>query len=1073
MARVGSLSASLLVVFGCWLGAGEPVAVAEEVVSAVTVKPTPRRLPRVPEGFSIEVAAASPLVKYPMLAGFDHRGRLFIAESAGKNIRSADLVKNPPNLIRMIADTDGDGVFDRSTIFADKMTLPMGALWHRGALYVASPPNIWRLRDFDDDGVADERTILVDTFGFSGNAASVHGCFLGPNGRLYWCDGRHGHEFRDKAGRVFSKGKAARIFSCRLDGSDVQTWCGGGMDNPVEGDFLSTGEMIGSVNIFLGRPRVDCLVHWVDGGAYPRFDQACVSEFPKTGPLMPPLARMGHVAVSGMTRYRSTAFGPGYRNNLFTTLFNTHKVVRSVVARSGATFRTTESDFLVSDDPDFHPTDVLEDADGSLLVIDTGGWFRIGCPVSKVAKPDIHGAIYRIRRVGGHRQKDPRGAFLDVARLTPQALARYLNDPRPVVRDRVIDRLAVAGLDAIKTLEGVLDEPSPPAGARKGGASSRRRIGAVWALSRIDHDASLVGLRRALSDSAVDVRVAAARSLGTRGDAGATEILADHLVRDPSPAVRRGAATALGRIMQSGGLSGTGTGSAPSVKQLLEASARPGIDRFEEHALLFAVIRSQDAAATRPLLADRRPAVRRAALIALDQMETRQLVRDDVVRLLDTDHPGLQKTALEVIARHDGWAEETRDLLESRLAAPDLSESGQQIIRGFLLAQQNDESIQALVSDQLGDKTLKLTARRLLLDVVSRSTLATLPDPWRRSLVASLSHRDDAIRETAVRTLASRGLRGPELASVCDDPRQDVMLRVAAMRAWAGQPLVGKRFRLLLSQLETRQPPLQRLAAARVVARIRLDRDQQVAVGRHLRLAGPLEMGVLFKACRDVSDPEVARAVLESLENAASLDSLDSAVWRRALAELPPGLKKRGESLLARLDDKQAERRQALEQQLANLAAGDVKSGRETFFGKKAACSGCHTVGGRGGRVGPDLTTIGDIRQRGDLLESIVMPSATLARGFRSFTVVTTAGRVHTGVISRETTREIWIRSADLSETRVVRAEIEAIKESETSIMPRGLDKTLSRKQLADLVAFLRSCRAGNAQKPQTTPASR
>ena len=86
------------------------------------------KLPRVPEGFTIEVAAASPLVKHPMLAGFDHRGRLFIAASSGKNIRSADLVKDPPNLIRMIADTDGDGVFDRSTIFADKMTLPMGAL---------------------------------------------------------------------------------------------------------------------------------------------------------------------------------------------------------------------------------------------------------------------------------------------------------------------------------------------------------------------------------------------------------------------------------------------------------------------------------------------------------------------------------------------------------------------------------------------------------------------------------------------------------------------------------------------------------------------------------------------------------------------------------------------------------------------------------------------------------------------------------------------------------------------------------------------------------------------------------
>ena len=122
--------------------------------------------------------------------------------------------------------------------------------------------------------------------------------------------------------------------------------------------------------------------------------------------------------------YRSSEFGPGYRGNIFTTLFNTHKVVRSVVVRDGATLRTTESDFLVSDDPDFHPTDVLEDADGSLLVIDTGGWFRIGCPVSKVAKPDIHGAIYRIRRRGAHKQEDPRGRLLDVARLTPAVLAR-------------------------------------------------------------------------------------------------------------------------------------------------------------------------------------------------------------------------------------------------------------------------------------------------------------------------------------------------------------------------------------------------------------------------------------------------------------------------------------------------------------------------------------------------------------------------------------------------------------------------------------------------------------------------
>ncbi len=53
---------------------------------------------------------------------------------------------------------------------------------------------------------------------------------------------------------------------------------------------------------------------------------------------------------------------------------------------------------MVSDDPDCHPTDVIEAPDGSLLVINTGGWFRIGCPTSQIAKPEIAGAIYRIRR---------------------------------------------------------------------------------------------------------------------------------------------------------------------------------------------------------------------------------------------------------------------------------------------------------------------------------------------------------------------------------------------------------------------------------------------------------------------------------------------------------------------------------------------------------------------------------------------------------------------------------------------------------------------------------------------------
>ena len=85
----------------------------------------------------------------------------------------------------MIEDTDGDGVFDKSTIFADKLTYPQGALWYDGWLYVASSGAIWRFRDNDDDGRADVREQIVNEFGYTGNAADVHGCFLGPGGRIY------------------------------------------------------------------------------------------------------------------------------------------------------------------------------------------------------------------------------------------------------------------------------------------------------------------------------------------------------------------------------------------------------------------------------------------------------------------------------------------------------------------------------------------------------------------------------------------------------------------------------------------------------------------------------------------------------------------------------------------------------------------------------------------------------------------------------------------------------------------------------------------------------------------------
>jgi hypothetical protein len=171
-------------------------------------------MPTVPEGYTVELAAGYPLVDHPMMGCFDDQGRLYVCESAGTNRPAAELLADPLDSIRVLEDTDGDGVFDNSWTFADKLVFPQGCLWLDGSLYTCSPPSLWKLDDTDGDGVCDQRTELVNSFGFNGNAADIHGPFLSPEGRLFWCDGRHGHEFFDAEGNLVSEGKAART-ACR------------------------------------------------------------------------------------------------------------------------------------------------------------------------------------------------------------------------------------------------------------------------------------------------------------------------------------------------------------------------------------------------------------------------------------------------------------------------------------------------------------------------------------------------------------------------------------------------------------------------------------------------------------------------------------------------------------------------------------------------------------------------------------------------------------------------------------------------------------------------------------------
>jgi putative heme-binding domain-containing protein len=711
---------------------------------------------QVPAGYVAEQVAGPPLVTHPLMGTFDHKGRLYLAASAGENLPRAELEARLPNYVQRLEDVDGDGRFDKATKFADKLTFPQGCLWWEGSLYVASSGAIWKFTDADDDGIAEQRLKLVGDFGYTGNAADVHGPFAGPDGRIYWCEGRHGHEIKDAAGNIISRGKAARIFNCRPDGSDVQTYCSGGMDNPVEVLFLPNGEMLGTVNLMYSRPRGDCLVNWQYGGVYPRedFAESLDAEFRRTGPLLPEIHNFGHVAVSGLCEW--PAANGTRTHSLMVTQFNTNRVVRADLGRtSSGDLSVKIEDFVISDDRDFHPTDVLVDADGSLLVIDTGGWFRIGCPKSEVAKSDLLGAIYRIRNTSAPRITHSRGEDLDWNTVGPRGLLDRLEDSRPEVRRQAVESLAMQ----LRQPENLKQCEEFSSSIESKSADARQ----CWiaTLARVDRPAARQCLARFCRDAVPEVRQLAIRSL---------------LYAPP--------------------------------------------EEFVGNEELF-------------------------------------------------------RTLISTI--------ETGSALEGRLALA--------------------------------------TAGRLFAS--------------RPGFAAILLHADESVR----------------------------------------------------------------LAAAQAISELRRVRP-----------------------------------------NASDL------VW----VEIPA----------AGLGQKLSEQdHQRLVEIGAALAPGNAERGRQVFRSERIGCTKCHRVAGEGGLVGPDLSTIGRSRAPADLLESILYPSATFARGFAPYAVVTKDGRIFTGIVLAESSTHLRLGLDKEKSATIPNGDIDEIRAAEISIMPADVAKTLTSDELADLTAYLQSLR--------------
>jgi putative heme-binding domain-containing protein len=152
-----------------------------------------------------------------------------------------------------------------------------------------------------------------------------------------------------------------------------------------------------------------------------------------------------------------------------------------------------------------------------------------------------------------------------------------------------------------------------------------------------------------------------------------------------------------------------------------------------------------------------------------------------------------------------------------------------------------------------------------------------------------------------------------------------------------------------------------------------------------------------------------------------------------------------------------AELTQSLLHDLAeeSLAQGDPHRGERLYRRPDLACVTCHAIGGVGGKVGPDLTSIGASAPLDYLVESLLLPHAKIKEGYHSVVVETRDGEEYTGTLARENQEQLVLRNAAGQELALAKSTLVSREMGRLSLMPSGLLESLTAGERRDLIAFL------------------
>jgi putative membrane-bound dehydrogenase-like protein len=1058
-------------------------AVALLLLSNVSRLPAQDAPPRsLDPRLKVELFAEHPQIVTPTGIDVDSRGCVWAIES-NTHFPPENYQGHPTDRVLVMSDSDGDGRADRIVVFTDglkhTMSVAVRPPWcsppsqggagegrvngaatsnakqkNPGAdapgspvlsVYLATRGEIRLFHDDDGDDKADrsEPIVHLETKGdYPHNGLA--GFAFDPLGWLFFGFGENsGMEYKiiGSDGTTLSGGgEGGNVYRCRLDGSKLERWSTG-FWNPHASCFDAFGRLFTVDNDPDSRPPCR-LMQMIPGGDYGyRYRNgrkglhpfsAWNGEIPGTLPMV---AGTGE-APSGVLAYESDGFPEEYVGNLFATSWGDHRVDRFRLKPKGTSFTSLAEPVIVGGE-DFRPVGIACSPDGSLYFTD---WVKRDYTLHR------HGRVWRISQVEAKKGK-PRLAE-NVAALGANQKLALLNSVRGDLRRQAARELA-SSEEGRGRLFGIVADRA---------RAQRERIEAFWALMAIASDAGLDFTRADLFATRDSVAAAAGWLIGSPQlpmDQDSVRKLAEALlVVSPS-----GGPTSDGKAASSeSAKAGTTSGKAGPVSAATDAGVvlsvlshcrlTPGDpliplalsldDPFVLSIIVSSLARDFSADGLASYLnpgSAAAPRVRIAMLLAARRRDPRSATL--AAAGLADDDPDVRRLAVE-------WAAEenfrdlrprveavfnsnaiTSDLFLAALAALEMFD-------GTNPADIDKTPAAQYVLPLLRDDKRPAAVRAQALRLVSAA------DPRLDSvlLASFLKGKDPLLVRETVRTLqlAPVDRAGDLLISFVNDRPQDKQLLADALAGLANvahSERAGAAARkILIGYVKSGDATMRResLRSLRGLAGDREVREAILTLWRELNLAAH---GASQEAYPELAD-QIVLAAGDSRnllpERVKSLESKRPATKAQWLAELD------------------------------RARDADPEAGRRLFYHANGpGCSKCHTVNGRGGHVGPDLSRIADSMDRVRLIHSILEPSAEVAPQYVTWTFETAEGQVLTGMIVHENEGKTIIGDAEGKTTEIKTIEIVGRVAQQKSIMPDKLPDLMTLQEFRDLIAFLES----------------